>query len=171
MKALSQVFFLFFFLSMPAVHLAAQTADRAARPAAKSQAEEARERVQTLRVWRLTKALDLDEKMCAIVYPVLSRYDKRRAEAQRSLTTGMAELRKAMAIANKPEPLLRSILDGLERDRRTLQDINQEEWTALKKVFNVEQQAKYVIFQQEFNQEITKMIVNAREKNLEQQGK
>ena len=78
----------------------------------------------------------------------------------------MGDLRKAIAMADKPEAVLRKIIDGLERNRKVLQDINQEEWTTLRGVLTVEQQAKYLIFQQEFNQQISKMIENAKEKNL-----
>ncbi len=166
MKRLWHIFFLLLFLFTPCLSLMAQTANRPGQPAGKSQQDEARERIETLRMWRLTKALDLDEKGCALVFPILSRYDRRRTEVQRALGAGMGDLRKAIAMADKPEAVLRKIIDGLERNRKVLQDINQEEWTTLRGVLTVEQQAKYLIFQQEFNQQISKMIENAKEKNL-----
>jgi hypothetical protein len=85
-----------------------------------------------------------------------------------ALAAGMRDLKKALGDRNAQ---LRSVLDELERNHRALQEINREEWTALKNVLTVEQQAKYILFHQEFNRELKKMIENAKEKNLERMEK
>ena len=61
----------------------------------KEQMERVRKRIETLRIWKLTKVLDLDEKSAARLFPLLNRYDKRRAEIERSLRDGMRDLREA----------------------------------------------------------------------------
>lgn len=42
------------------------------RPPTKEQMENVRERIETLRMWKLTKTLDLDEKTSAKLFPLLN---------------------------------------------------------------------------------------------------
>lgn len=135
------------------------------RPPKEEQMEKVRERIETLKMWKLTKALDLDENASARVFPLLSKYDKKRAEIEHALRNDMKEMMDALK--EKREANLRSILDRIEQNHRTLQKINDEERTDLKKVLTVEQQAKFIIFQQEFDREIRKIIAETRERRAE----
>ncbi len=135
------------------------------RPPTKEQMEKVRERIETLRMWKLTKALDLDEKASAQVFPLLNKYDKKRAEIEHALRNDMKEMRDALK--EKREGNLRGILDRIEQNHRTLQKINDEERTDLKKVLTIEQQARFIIFQQEFDREIRKIIAETRERRAE----
>lgn len=139
------------------------------KPPSKEQMEKVRERIETLRMWKLTKALDLDEKTSSRIFPILNRYDKKRAEIQGSLMVGIKDLREALK--DKREGQLKNIIDGIEHNHRTIQIINDEERTELKKVLTVEQQAKFIIFQQEFDHEIRKIIAETREKRSERLAK
>lgn len=132
------------------------------RPPSKGQFEKVRKRIETLRMWKLTQALDLDEKTSSQLFPVLSKYDKKRAEIEKSMREGMKELREA--VKEKREGNLKSILDRLEQNHSAMQTLNDEERAELKKILTIEQQAKYVIFQQEFDREIRKIIAESREK-------
>ncbi|MEK6692139.1 MAG: hypothetical protein AABY44_01780 [Nitrospirota bacterium] len=132
------------------------------RPSSKEQMEKVRKRIETLRMWRLTEALNLDEKTSTQVFPLVGKYDKKRAEIEQSLRGSMKELRKSLK--EKREGNLKSILDKIEENHKALQRIKEEEWAELKNVLTVEQQARFVIFQQEFEREIRKVIAEAREK-------
>lgn len=121
-----------------------------------------REKIEMLKMWKLTKALDLDEKTSAQLFPIINKYDKLRAETELSLREGMNELR--ISLKEDRRKRLRNILDKLEHDHHALQSIADEEWTEMKEVLTVEQQAKLVIFKQEFDRDIRKIIAEAREK-------
>lgn len=139
------------------------------RPPSKEQFEKIRKRIETLKMWKLTQALDLDEKTSSQLFPLLSKYDRKRVEIEKSLRRGIKELRESLK--ERHEGNLKNILDRLEEDHNALQKIKEEEWTELKKILTIEQQAKYVIFQQEFEREIRKIIAEARERRLERSGK
>ena len=135
------------------------------RPPTKEQMEKVRERVETLKMWKLTKALDLDEKTSAQVFPLLSKYDKKRAETEHALRNDMKNLRDALK--DKREAQLKGILDRLEQNHKAMQRLNDDERTDLKTILTLEQQARFIIFQQEFDREIRKIIAEKREKRPE----
>ncbi len=133
------------------------------------QMERVRKRIETLRMWRLTKALDLDEETAARLFPVLHKYDKRRAETERALKEGLRELRKALREGS--EARLKELLEELERRHGELQRLRTEEMAELKKILTVEQQARFVIFLQDFKKEIRRIVAEARERRLQRLGK
>lgn len=134
------------------------------RPPSKEQMEKVRERIETLRMWKLTKALDLDEKTSSRLFPVLNKYDKKRADLESSLRENMRELRESLR--NRREAQLKSLLERLEQNHRSMQGIKDAEWEELKGVLTVEQLAKFILFQQEFEREIRKIIEDTRERRL-----
>ncbi|GAB4486673.1 MAG: hypothetical protein OHK006_14840 [Thermodesulfovibrionales bacterium] len=138
------------------------------RPLLRGKAENVRERIETLRMWKMTKALELDEKTSAQVFPVMNRYDRKRSDLETALRQDMRELRESVRDGRSGK--LRPLLDRIEQNHESLEKLNQDEWRELKQVFSVEQQAKYVIFKQEFEQEIRRMIGEARERRMERQG-
>ncbi|MBI5640194.1 MAG: hypothetical protein HZA17_07210 [Nitrospirae bacterium] len=146
----------------------AEPPDDMDRPMTRMQMEKVRDRVETLRMWKLTKALDLDDKTSAVLFPLLNRMDKKRAELERGLATEMRELRASLR--ERRDGQLKGILERLEQNHRALQGLNDEERSELKKILNLEQQAKYVLFQQEFSREIRKIIEEARERRAERFG-
>jgi Spy/CpxP family protein refolding chaperone len=130
----------------------------------KEKMAQVRERVDSLRMWKLTKALDLDEKMSAKLFPILSRFDRKRSELQFALVLDLRELKAALA--EKGNVKIKEALDKLETHYDGLQQLNHQERSELKQILTPEQQAKYVIFQIDFAKEVRKMIAEAREKRL-----
>ncbi|GAB4417374.1 MAG: hypothetical protein OHK0032_13420 [Thermodesulfovibrionales bacterium] len=139
------------------------------RPPSKEQMEKVRERIETLRMWKLTKALDLDEKTSAQLFPLLNKYDRKRFVIEQALRDGMRDLRDALR--NRREGQLRGILDRLEQNHKEMQRVNDEEWAEMKRILTIEQQARFIIFKQEFDREIRKIIAEARERRPERFGK
>ncbi len=147
----------------------AEPAEDFDRPPSKEQMEKIRKRVETLRMWRLTEALNLDEKASAQLFPILNRFDKKRYELEEYLREGMRDLRELLK--DKKEERLKKILNKLEENHKALQNLKQEEWADLKKMLTVEQQARFIIFLTEFEREVRKLIAEARERRGERLGK
>lgn len=135
------------------------------RPPSKEQMERVRERIETLRMWKLTKALDLDEKTSAQVFPLFNKYDSKRVKIEKALRNGMKELKDSLK--DKREAQLKAVLDRLEKDHNAMQKLNDDERSELKNVLTVEQQARLIIFKQEFEREIRKIIAETKEKRAD----
>jgi len=102
------------------------------KPPTKEQKERVRQRIETLRMWKLTKDIDLDEKTSAQLFPLLNRYDKKRAEIEHAMQESMKELKDCLR--EKREGQLRGILDRLEQNHKGMQSLKDTEWEEMKKI-------------------------------------
>jgi len=132
------------------------------QPPKKEQRDRVRQRIETLKMWKLTRALDIDEATSAKLFPILNRYDKKKAEIHNNLKEGMRELKQSLR-ENRTEGL-QNTLAMLEENHKALKGINDEEWTEMKKILTVEQQAKFIIFRHEFDREVRKLVADAKER-------
>lgn len=125
------------------------------------QMERIEKKIEALRMWKVTQALDLDEKTSAALFPILNDFNKKRVGAERGMQQNVQGLKKALG--NKATGDLKGILEEIEKRHQELQKVKDEERSAVKKVLSLEQQAKYVLFQLDFEREIRKMIEEARQ--------
>ncbi len=132
------------------------------RPPSREQMEKVRKRIETLRMWRLTKALDLDEKSSAQLFPLLNKYDRRRAEAESAVREDMRVLREA--VRDNKDAQIKAAMERLERAHDSLQKIRDEERADLRKILTVRQQAEFILVMQEFDMEIRRIIAEARDR-------
>ena len=134
-------------------------------PLSREQLVRIRERIETLKMWKLTKALDLEEKTSARLFPVLGRYDKKKADIQYTLIQDVRDLKSSLQAKN--EGRTKAVLDRLEARTRELQGVNEQERAELRRVLTVEQQAKYLLFQLEFAREMRRIISEVRERRTD----
>ncbi len=124
--------------------------------------EEVRKKVETVRMWRLTEELKLDEKTGAKLASFLSAMDEKRRGLMHERMETMRDLRAIVKKKNPDEKKLKADLDKLEKNRREMVELEGKETGGVKDILSVEQQARYVIFQQEFRREMRGMIAGAR---------
>ncbi len=133
------------------------------KPPSKEQIEKIKKRVETLKIWRLTKILDLDEETASRLFPLINKYDKRRFVIEQSMRKDMRKLRKSVDTASPDK--LRDIIKRLEDNHRELQEINYAEKEELKDILPVRKFAKFIIFQQDFNREMKEIIAEVRKRH------
>ena len=131
-------------------------------PASKEKREMIRKRVTTLKMWRLTKTLDLDEKSASRFFPLINRYDKKRAAVAVKMEQDMQKLRSIVDTANEKD--LRVIIKKLEQNHKKFQEIDREKMEMIKGVLTVRETAKFIIFNQDFDREMKKIIREVRGK-------
>ena len=129
-------------------------------PPSKEQREKVRKRIETMKMWKLTKALDLDEKTSSRLFPMLNDYDKKRKEVEREIRKDIDFLKEALEL--KEESRIKDLLEVLEQKHNTLKRLGDEERNRLREVLTIEQQARYLIFKMEFRREIRRMIAEAK---------
>ena len=161
-KQAATVLVLVFLVLGFAINSVAEPQEESDRPPTKEQMEKVRTRIETLRMWKLTKALDLDEKKSAQLFPLLNKYDKKRAETESAMRDNMRDLRESLK--ERREVQIKNALDRLELNHKSMQNIREAEREELKGILSIEQQARFIIFQQEFDREIRKIIEETRER-------
>ena len=123
---------------------------------------EIREKIEAVRIWRLTEALKLDANTSAKLSSLLSSLDQQRREIQHEQMVTLNMLQQSLKAPKIEESRIKSDLDKIEKDYRAMQDLKYKEMSGLKNILTIEQQGRYVIFQLEFMREMRGMIRGAR---------
>ena len=146
------VFFCFLAAFLPAGAAMAQP------PSA--QMEGVMQQIQALKMWKLTKALDLDEQTASRLFPLMNSFDKQRAEVAYNQRLLMNSLRDALNAGSEAQ--MESAIRKLIAGRAALERINDQEMGGLGKILTVTQQAKFMLFMPRFNRQMKMMIRRAR---------
>lgn len=131
-------------------------------PPSEAKREQIRKKVEAVRMWRLTEELKLDEKTSTQLASFLSSIEEKRRGLIKTTMDATRDLRTTLSTAKPDEGRLRATLDRIEKSQRELIELRGKEMSGLKGMLTVEQQARYVIFQQEFRREMRGMIQGAR---------
>lgn len=127
------------------------------------QREEVRKKIESIRIYRLTQELKLDEGAAARLAALLGPLDSHRFDLMNDEREAMASLREQLAQSGKPDgKKLKTLLEKLEKNRHAMMELRDREWKGLKEILTVEQQARYVLFQRQFMREIRGMMAGAR---------
>lgn len=150
-------------LAMPVAAVGQEAGDDPSfAPLPNEKREEIRKKVETLRVWRMTEALKLDDKTAAKFIPVISSLDQKRAELMTENMAMMRQIRLALDSGKPDEKMLKTAIEKMERNHKEMMQIREKEFEAMKEHLSVEQQARYIVFQREFQREVRHMINSAR---------
>jgi Spy/CpxP family protein refolding chaperone len=131
-------------------------------PPSAAKREEVRKKIETVRIWKLTEALKLDPDTSARVSAFINPLDQQRQEIAREQFMTMRELRLLLQSAKPDEAKVKASLDKLEKNRLAMQETRNREYTGLKNILTTEQQARFIIFQQDFRREMRHMISGAK---------
>jgi Spy/CpxP family protein refolding chaperone len=109
-----------------------------------------RENLVTLRLLRLTQALDLTEEQTAKVYPAINRIEKEKLDIQRKISADINDLRLLIngQAPNETEVDAKNKRIKEARELIRVKDIELDEF--LEKNLTTIQKAKYLLFQIEF---------------------
>ncbi len=132
--------------------------------------EKIRERIELIRMWKLTEKLDLTEETGAKLFPILHNYDQKRTKLQKEHQNIMKKLREAIEDEATSDGEIEAAMDNWEKNALAVSDLIRQQREELKGILSPRQQAKFILFQRQFDREIRKIIAEAREKRLRAMG-
>jgi Spy/CpxP family protein refolding chaperone len=135
--------------------------DRTGPPSEKRR-EAVRKKMEAVRIMRLTETLKLDEETAAKFIPLITSLEQKRRDLIRENQQAMRELREYLASKNPDEKKLKSVMEKMGKTHQEMMKIREKEIEAAKGSLTIEQQAKYLLFQQDFMREMRGMISGAR---------
>lgn len=119
------------------------------------------EKIETIRIAKLTDALDLDPAAAKKLFPALEPFSERRKAAMRTRLETMRGLKKQFD--GEPDAKeVSALLDRMSANQKEFSDVQQEEYQSLKKVLEPIALAKYYRFQIEFERNVGQLIRQAR---------
>ena len=123
-----------------------------------------RENLATLRLLRLTEALELSEAQTAKIYPFLTRVEKDKAKVQKGLGQDIKALRDMLKDPAAKEAdvlaLARSVLDA----RVKVRALDDEADQFLEKQLTGSQMGRYVVFQLDFYRGLENTVEQLRQR-------
>jgi hypothetical protein len=125
-------------------------ADRAAMRAARRGARdklrnEVMDQMRTMRMWKLTEALKLDQATAAKVFPVLAQYDEKGKAISKERWELARDVQDQVEAGKHDEAKLRKLIDHLQANQARRNALDEERFKALKTALTPLQQAKLLL--------------------------
>jgi len=121
-----------------------------------------RENINTLRLLRMTQALDLTEEQAAKIFPALNRIEKEKRGIQGEIGQKLKELRLILAKEKQEEQEIENAIQELKELRNALKSQDAELEKIVEENLTVVQRAKYLIFSVDFYRGLREKIDEAR---------
>lgn len=124
--------------------------------------EKMRERIETLKVWKLTEQLDLTTEKSQKFFPVYNKFQDDRKVLEEERRQIFRELNRLVDAENPDEPEIKKVLDKLDafddRTRTRRAQFRQE----LKDILTIKQIGQLYVFEVQFRQQMRGIIQDAR---------
>jgi len=123
------------------------------------------EKIETIKMWKLMDALNLDSRTALKVFPIIKEMDQKKADLmrkKRDLTRQIRDqLKGKSAQPEKIDALASQLFDLTEQ----LCALSREEYTKLKPILTERQLGQFLLFQQRFRRELLNRWVTEKRRS------
>ena len=124
--------------------------------------EKMRERIDLMMMWKLTRALDLDEETAAKLFPLLHESNQQ----QRKLHENRRDIiRQLQAEVEKDQPdsaAMRGLMDKFKQNEREAVELKNKKLDDISKVLSEKQTVQFIIFGREFMRDVRDLAYGGR---------
>jgi Spy/CpxP family protein refolding chaperone len=120
--------------------------------------EKMRENLSTLRLLRMTQALDLSEDQTAKIYPAVNRIEKEKLQMQKQMGDQIEDLRALLKQESPEQSLMAGKIKTIKDLRAGIRAKDEEIEDCLNANLTVLQKAKYVLFSIDFYRSLGEKI-------------
>ena len=120
--------------------------------------------IETIKIWKMTEALNLDEDQAFKLFPRLAQLEAARREFQRRqrlLREELAELLKQRPLRDEEIKARLDLLDRAETDFRGHEQVIRG---GLRSILSLEQQARLALFEDRFETEMRSVMQDLRQR-------
>jgi Skp family chaperone for outer membrane proteins len=132
--------------------------------------EMAQERIQMIKMYRLTETLKLDREETAKFFAITNQYEENKRKLRRELHDDIQRLRNLMREVHPQDKELREVLARIKTKDKDLRDIKLKQDEEEINLLKPEQQARYILFQIDFRRDMENMIREIREERSRRPG-
>ena len=119
--------------------------------------------ISTLYLLRMVQVLDLTEEQTAKIFPNVNRVEKEKREMNRKIGQRLREIRAMVRQQNGDEENLARMVQEIRDLRKEVKNRDEELEGFLSENLTIYQQAKYLIFVQDFLKDLREKLNKARE--------
>jgi hypothetical protein len=125
--------------------------------------EKSRERIQMVKMLKLTEALRLDREAAARFFVVNGQFEETKRRLRGDLHQDIERLRHLTRNLNAPEKELRETVLRIKNRRKDLNDLSLKQLEDELNLLRPDQQARYVLFTIDFRREIDDIVREVRD--------
>lgn len=122
--------------------------------------DERRERLESLRIWKMTEFMELTSEQSIVFFPKLQAFEKSLREQQEQQEILLREINDRLE--NQEEEFTQAEVDQLIKDLMKMQkhilEKRQKFMDSLEDDLRPEQQAKFIIFESQFKNRLMRMM-------------
>lgn len=126
------------------------------------EARRGRDNISTLYLLRMVQVLDLTEDQSAKIFPKVNRVEKEKREMNRKIGLLLRELRAKVRQQDVKEQELSRIMEEVKDLRIQVKNREEELQEFMEENLTIHQQAKYLIFIQDFLKDLREKLNKAR---------
>jgi hypothetical protein len=132
--------------------------------------EKTRNRIQMIKMLRLTETLKLDRDGTARFLAVNGQYEENKKRLRRELHEELERLRHLMRDMVPQERELRETISRVKNRKRELNALAQSQMDDEMNLLRLDQQGRYILFQIDFRREMDDLIREVREEKYPRPG-
>ncbi len=125
--------------------------------------EKSRERIQMVKMLKLTEVLRLDREATARFFAVNGQFEETKRRLRWDLNQDIERLRHLTRDLNAPEKELRETVMRIKNRRKDLNDLSYKQLEDELSLLRPDQQARYVLFTIDFHRQIDDIVREVRD--------
>ncbi len=133
--------------------------------------ERVRDRIELMKMWKLTEALDLDQETAAKVFPLLNAHNEEHRKLREKRYEIISALKQESEKDQADTRVLRSLLNNFKENERAMVELRNKKLDDLSKLLGEEQVAKLIVFVPQFEREMRELIWETRHRHHGPQSK
>ncbi len=120
-----------------------------------------RKSLLTLKIWKLTEALSVDENLAEKLFPCIRELEQMRFDQEQERNRDMEELRQLLENESDRRSIEKKLLEIKRKQEKTRQAI-QKEREKIMHLLTIEQQAKYLLVEHDFPRTVRRFMKERR---------
>lgn len=124
--------------------------------------ENARKKIEAIRISRLTEALNLDEKTAVKFIPAITALTQKRRTIMLEHRQTLMDLRRQVQGPQEDPARIKGAIEKYAATQREMAKLREKEFDTAREYLTTGQMARYLLFQQDFIQEIRGLVSGAR---------
>ena len=119
------------------------------------------EKIETIKMWKLMDALNLDSQTALKVFPIIKKMDQERYRLRQKKRELLRRIQIAIS-GNQTKEKIDDLASNLFDLKTKISNLSREEYQKLKAVLSEKQLGKFLLFQQGFRRELIRRWLRER---------
>lgn len=120
--------------------------------------EKAHEMMMSMKIWKLTEELKIDEKLAEKFYPRVRELEQFRFDTRKEFSVLTDQLRELISTPDYDRNQLESLIGTLKEKQQALHAVEIQKMESIMGLLTLEQQARFILVEQEFHQDVRRFL-------------